>query len=308
MNKDNFVIETVDKETEKKLLGIRGWFLRGDKRQAVLTSKLVKKAIKDHKKAGGSLSKKEIDKIKFAHDPIFRQDVIDKVHRDCDKEYEQNIKKCEKKIKSLEEDRLDEIKRIEESRWEKIVDKNLQYNMTEGKLLLNGSPVLFSSIKGAAVNLHESYRVVSTETGKSKKHASVGGAVVGGLMFGAVGAVVGGSALGKTTHEGVTNTNNIPTASHLGVIVDIDGFRSEIVLLNETVDQDSKAFKKAVQNAQTIITKLQFLSTSPVPESFLPASEERSVLKINDKISEAHNELEAAKADLPTYDIPERYL
>lgn len=304
MNKDNFVIETVDKETEKKLLGIRGWFLRGEKRQAVLTSKLVKKAIKDHKKAGGSLSRKEIDKIKFAHDPIFRQEVIDKVHRDCDKEYRQNIKKCENKIKSLEEDRIDEIERIKDARWEEIVDDGVQYNMTEGKLLYGDEIFLFSDIRGAAVSFDASYRAVPEENNKSKKNATVDTAALSGLCFGTITPVVGG--ITAPNNDSVANT--IPTANHLGVMVDIQGERSEIVLLNETTDQDSRDCRKAVQKAETLVTKLHFLSATPVPANYLQPEEEKSVLKIDDKIVEAKKDLEAAKADVPTYDIPERYL
>ena len=115
MEKEKFTIESVDEQTEKKLLGIQGWFLRGEKRQAVLTSKLVAKAIKERKKGGQSLSKEDVDKIKFQYDPIFKQKVIDKVHRDCDREYEHAVKKCESNIKSLEKARANEIKRIEES-------------------------------------------------------------------------------------------------------------------------------------------------------------------------------------------------
>lgn len=304
MNKDNFVIETVDKETEKKLLGIRGWFLRGEKRQALLTSKLVKKAIKEHKKAGGSLSKKEIDKIKFAHDPIFRQNVIDKVHHDCDKEYEQNIKKCEKKIRSLEEDRIDEIERIKDARWEEIVDDGLMYNMTEGKLLYGDEIYLFSDIRGAAVSFDASYRTVPEENNKSKKNVSVDTTALGGLCFGNISPVIGGAI--APNNDSVANT--IPTANHLGVLVDIKGARSEIVLLNETVDQGDRDCKKAVQKAETLVTKLHFLSATPVPASYLQPEEEKSVLKIDDKIAEAKKDLEAAKADVPTYDIPERYL
>lgn len=308
MDMKNFEIETIDAESEKKLLGIKGWFLKGEKRQAALISKLVEKSIKEHQKSGHILTQEDIDKIKFAYDPIFKQKVIDKVHHDCDKQYNQNIKKCVNAINSLERAKANEIKRIEESRWEKIVNKNLKYNITEGKLLLNGTQLPFSSIKGAAANINESYRIETKENGKTKKHASVGGAVVGGLMFGAVGALVGGTALGKTTHQGDTNTNTIPTANHLGVIVDIDGFKSEVVLLNETVDQDSDEFRKAIQNAQTIIAKLQQLANTPVPASFLRADQEPSVIDLQNKIFIAHSDLEQAKANVPTYKIPERYL
>lgn len=303
----DFQIEQVDAETEKKLLGIQGWFLKGEKRQEVLTSKLVARAIKE-KKAQGEVTSADIDKIKFACDPVFRKKVIDKVHRDCDKEYEQNVKRCENNVRSLEKARINEIAKIEESRWANIDGKSLRYNMTEGKLLINGTVVPFSSIKGAAANINESYRVETQESGKSKKHASVGGAVAGGLMFGVAGAIVGGAVLGKTTHSGTTNTNHIPTASHLGVVVDIDGFKNEIVLLQETVDQSSSTFQEALQKAQTIISKLQYLTTVPMPTSFLKPEEETTVLAYNGKILAAQNELAEAKANVPTYAIPEKFL
>lgn len=308
MEREKFTVETVDEQTEKKLLGIQGWFLRGEKRQAVLTSKLVAKAIKDWKKTGESLSDEDIDKIKFQYDPIFKQKVIDKVHRDCDREYERAVEKCESNIKSLEKARTNEIKRIEDSRWANIVNKDLRYNMTEGKVDMNNTQFLFSSIKGAAVNISESYRVETVEKGNSRRHGSLGGAVVGGLMFGAVGAVVGGSALGKTTHSGTTNSNNIPTSNHVGVIVDVDGFKSEIVLLSQTVDQDSNEFRDAIDKAQKIITKLQYLSTVPVPATFLKVEEEQSVVALQNQIVNAHEELEIAKANTPKYEIPARYL
>ena len=46
----------------------------------------------------------------------------------------------------------------------------------------------------------------------------------------------------------------------------------------------------------------------PVPESFLPVEDEASVIALDDKIIEANRELDAAKADKPTYDIPSQYL
>ena len=91
MKINEFQVEKVDTETEKKLLGIRGWFVKGEKREQLLTSKLVERSIKE-KKANGEVTKEDIDKIKFAYDPIFKQKVIDKVHHDCDKIYNNNIK------------------------------------------------------------------------------------------------------------------------------------------------------------------------------------------------------------------------
>ena len=132
--------------------------------------------------------------------------------------------------------------------------------------------------------------------------------MLGGICFGAVGAIVGGAALGKTTHTGTTNTDTIPTASYVGGIIDINGFRNEVSLLNKTVDQDSKDFTNAIKNAQEIISKLQYLSGVPVPESFLKAEEEESVLAIDQSIIKAKSDFEIAKANLPKYEIPSRYL
>lgn len=308
MDIKDFRLLNVDEDTEKKLLGIQGVFLKGKKREDVLTSKLVEHTIRMLKKEGTSFSKEEIDKIKFAFDPIFKQKVIDKVHQECDKEYQQSIAKCENAIKSLEKLKSSEMKRIEEARWENIIDKNLRYNLTEGKLLMNGSVSLFSSIKGAAVNINESYRVITTEEAKSKKHASVGGALVGGLMFGPVGAIVGGTALGKTKHKGNTMTNTVPTTNHVGVIVDIDGFKSEILLLSHMVDQDSNEFQIAIRKAQEIISKLQYLSSYPVPETYLKVEAEPIILDIQKRIIVAYDNLHKAKENVPKYEIPARYM
>lgn len=305
---DYIVLAELDEKEEKKMLGLQGVFLKGEKREAMLTSKLVEKAIKDSGKNGKKISKEEIDKIKFARDPVFKEKVIEKVHHDCDKEYYNSIKAYENQIKSLEKARTNEIKRIEESRWEFSVGKLLGYNLTEGKLMINNTVSLFSSIKGAGINIHESYRVVTEEKGQSKKRASVGGALAGGLMFGAVGAVVGGATLGKTKHTSTTNTNQIPTASHVGVVVNLDGFQNEILILNKTVDQESREFEDALNKAQEIISKLQYLANIPVPKSYIRADQEQSVLRLQYQISDIISALGAAIANIPKYEIPERYL
>lgn len=136
----------------------------------------------------------------------------------------------------------------------------------------------------------------------------MGGAVAGGLLLGPVGAVVGGSALGKTTSKGNSVSNSIPTCNHIGVIIDIDGFKSEVILLNHTVDQSSEQYTNALQNAEAIVSKLHYLATQPVPKIFKKVEEEASVLEIGKQIAKAQEELEKVKADKPTYDIPDKYL
>ncbi len=289
------------------ILGIKNLFLKGEKREKYLTSKLVKEAIKSENKNGKALTKEEIEKIKFEYDPLFHDKVVSQVHKDQDNEYANNVKNAENNVKSLQTARVNEINRINNERWQSVGNGNLMYNLVEGKININQTIHLFSSIKGAEVNKEESYRVVTTESGRSKKHVSLGKAVVGGALLGPVGAIAGG-AMGKTTTRGNSISNSIPTCNHIGVIVDIDGFKSEVILLNNTVDQSSATYKNALQNAEEIVSKLHYLATQPVPKTFVKVEEEQSVLDIGKSIAQAQEELERVKANKPTYEIPDRYL
>ena len=299
--------------------GFRKFLLNNERKEKFLTSKLLDQAIKSEKKKGNKLSKEEIEKIKFEYDPIFHDKVITGVHREKDNEYARNIRNAERKVKSLENSRKNEIRRIDDSRWQTVDGENLKYNLIEGKIRINKTEHLFSAIKGAEVNKQDSYRVITTnntvtkEKGKSKKHISLSKALVGGVLLGPAGAIVGG-AMGKTTTNGKTTTsgtsvsNSIPTCNHIGVVIDINGFKSEVVLLNRTVDQSSRVYITSLQRAEEIVSKLHFLATQPVPEAFIKVEEETSVLEYDKQIVEAQEELEKVKANKPTYDIPEKYL
>lgn len=246
----------------------------------------------------------------------YLEKVNNKVHKEQDKEYNTEVRNAQNKLKQLQSSREREIQRIANSRWQSIGDKSFSYNMTEGKIIVNGSTYLFSDIKGAEIVKQDSFRTITntTETGKSKskKHASLGGGLLGTAVAGPVGAVVGGSILGKTTQKGktntVTNSNDIPTCYHIGVNVNLNGFNTEIVLLSRTVDQSSAIHNNTVKNAQLIVDKLRNLSQTPVPKKYLQPEEEQSVLNIEKEIEEAAKELKTVSDDKPTYEIPESYL
>lgn len=287
--------------------GFKKLFLKGEKKEKYLTSKLVSKEIKDERKKGNKLSKEDIDRIKFEYDPIFHDKVIEQVHKKQDNDYSERVKNAENKISDLQKAREKEIERIYSERWNSIANGKFQYNLVEGKICINQTEHLFSSIKGAEVNKNESYRVVTTNTGKSKKHVSLGKAVVGGALLGPIGAVAGG-AMGKTTTKGNSKSDSIPTCNHIGVIVDLDGFKNEIVILNKTVDQSSSAYMNALQDAEEIVSQLSYLATQSVPKSYTKVEKEESVLEIEKEIANAQKNLEKVINDKPTYDIPERYL
>ena len=253
----------------------------------------------------------EKELYKFVNDPKYRDKVIAKVHKNEDNAYNKRIKQIEKERDNLSKSRTNEIARIANARWEKLAGGKILVNRTEGKIQLNGVTAVFSSIQGAELNMMAGMRVITTETTstKSKKHASLGGAVAGGLVLGPVGAVAGGVGLGKTKGQttGTTVSDQIPTCTHLGVMVNLDGFASEVVLLATQVDQSSPVFLRAQSDAQNIIAQLGVLAKTPVPAQFLRPEEESSVKVIESQIADKQTELQQAIADKPTYALPAMY-
>ena len=257
------------------IFGAKNIFLKEQKREDLLTSILVAEKIKSEKLRGKIFTKEDIAKIKFEYDPLFRNKVESKVRKDADDAYERRIKNCQINLDDLQEIRNAEIRKLTEARWETVGDTSVKFNMTEGKVLVNGTEYPFTAIISAELNKEDSYRLVA----------------------------------GKATKENPDpDSVRIETCNHVGVMVNIGGYQSEVVLLKITADQADKLYIKAMNNAKEVITKLRYLATVPVPESFLPVEDEASVIAIDDKIIEANRELDAAKADKPTYDIPSQYL
>ena len=255
--------------------GARGILLSGKKREDQLTSILVANRIKTEKDRGKIITKADVVKIKFAYDPLYRNKVLGKIRKDADDAYERRISNCQANLEDLEDERAEEIQRLTAVRWEVMADGAVKYNMTEGKLKINGTQCLFYDIIGAELNKEDSYRMVA----------------------------------GKPTKDQPNPPSvKVPTCNHLGVLVNINGYQSEVELLKVTADQTDKAYTRAVKEAKDIINKLRYLATVPVPVHFLPVEDEASVLKIDDKIIEAQRELDAAKADKPSYDVPAQYL
>lgn len=249
--------------------------------------------------------------FKFVNDPKYREKVIARIHREKDAEYNRRIKQAEMAKNNLIQKRSDEINRISNFRWQRLFGSKLLINRTEGKVRINNTECLFSSIQGAELNVINGCRVVTIDNSKSKskKHTSLGGAFVGGMVAGPIGAVVAGSALGKTTTKttGRAFSNQIPTCTHLGVLVNLDGFVSEVVFISSEVDQSSLTFSRAQSDAQNFISRLRELALTPVPKSFLRPDEESSVKTIEAMIANKEQELQAVIADKPVYALPDMY-
>lgn len=289
------------------ILGIKKLFIKGEERKRYLVSKLLSQSLKKAKRNGKNFSVEEIEKIRFKYDPIFHDKVVQEAKELSEEEYNSKLKECENHLKQLYNEREEHINRIYEERWQKVSDGELYYNLVEGKIRFNENEYYFSSIKGAEISKNETYRIYTTETGKSRKTGSVIGAVAGAAVLGPIGAVVGGASLGGTNNSGQSVSNSVPVCHHLGVLVDIDGFKDEIFILNKTVDQTSKTYEKALQSANNIVNKLHYLSSQPVPGNPLKIEDEKIIKEIDQKIEKAKLELNSIKSNQFEYSIPQKY-
>jgi len=251
------------------------------------------------------MNEKEL--YRFVNEPKYRDKVIASIHKEQDKCYEKKIKMLRKEKERLVFSRIQEIDRVKQLRWENIAGGKLLVNRTEGKVKINQTDILFSDIQGAEIKTESGCRIITQEVSKSKKHASVGGAIVGGLVAGPLGAVTGGSVMGKTKTKGTATSTQIPTYNRVTVAVNVKGFISEIVVLSSQVDQSSIAAERALQDAQAIVDKLRRVSQIPVPSSFVKVEDEDSVKAYDKKIEDKNAEIQIAIDDKPTYDIPNTY-
>lgn len=253
------------------------------------------------------MTKAERELTLFINDPTYREEVITRVHKEQDRDYERRIKSLRSDKERLISDRKKMMTKISNERWESLYKGKLYVNKTEGKIKINSGEFLFSDILGAEPNVQLVYRVETNTKGESKKHVSLGGAVVGGLVSGGIGAVAGGLALGKRTNKGTSVENQIPICYHLGVAVNINGFISEIVILTKQVEQSSDDYIEAEAEALKIISTLTECANTPVPTSFLAIEDEDRVKDYDERIVRKEQDIEVAILDKPTYRLPEMY-
>lgn len=253
------------------------------------------------------MAKEEKELFRFVTEPKYREKALAKARKEENKQYQNNVRMAQSERDRLINLRQQEISNIENSRWEVYANGNLRINCVEGCVVINNSRVPFSSIRGAELNAQDGFRTITTESSTTKKNPSISGAVAGGLIGGKTGAVIGGTGLNKVKTTTHAYTNSILTCNHMGVVIDVDGFKQEVVILNSEIDQSSKVYMSAYHEAQHIIMRLREVSKTPVPKSFIPSYEMKSVKDIDKQIDEANERLNFAINDRPVYKIPSRY-
>lgn len=247
-----------------------------------------------------------VNQEKFLNNEKYRKRKTKNLYKQEDKAYKRKIYIQKKAIKRLTKKRTKEMMKQEKMRW--IDVESLKINQEEGKIAINKEICWFSDIKGASLNCIYGNRSISQTTGKSisKKKASLGGAILGG-MVNPIGAVIGGSVLGKTKTniEQSTSTNYKTTCEHLGVNVNINSFISEIVILNRSVDQDSAEYTNSMEKAHKIISVLQQVSKTPVPQNVERLEDKASVADITKRMEEATRKLEFVIQNRPKHELPD---
>ena len=155
-----------------------------------------------------------------------------------------------------------EIEKIEKSKWEKI-SPNFLISKEYQKIKIKGKDIPFNKILG--VKLVEDYKTITKTTGKNKakgknkKHIAPVKAIVGGALFGPVGAVIGGSS-GKTTTKSKTVVNTITEDEEycikLSLNIEVDDYSEPIIVYNLITSSTLKngfIYNTSYSNAQKCI-------------------------------------------------------
>lgn len=113
---------------------------------------------------------------------------------------------------------------------------------------------LIPSMKNAAIYSYDDiidFELI--EDGTSVTKGGLGRAAVGGLVFGGVGAIVGGVTGGKKANQKCTSMMVKITVNNVNAPVEY------IKLITSSVDKKSFTYKGAFQNAQEIVSLLQLI-------------------------------------------------
>lgn len=139
----------------------------------------------------------------------------------------------------------------ERKKWTTIAKNIFEINQTDNRVKLCGCTYDFEDIIDCDLINESSEKIVTQTKGENRKKVSLGKALIGGTLFGAVGAIIGGSA-GKTKVNQQSVTTNSPICNKLQIVVTVMNLESPVVYLNfirRGVYKDSYQYNKAFELA-----------------------------------------------------------
>lgn len=244
---------------------------------------------------------------RFVYEVDFRDKVLEKLRKKAQDNHACEIKSLKNESGELLKRRAQKLKDLENSRWEVVVKDAFRICKDKGCVEINGTEIPFTDIKGAEINIVGGERVRSSDYTNSRPRASVGGALAGGLIAGPVGAVVGGVGLRRTNSFNTYNSNYIPTCRHMGVVVYLDGFATEIIIFTNESDIGSRRYEEANKKANEVIIKLHTVTKLPIPETYIPSDQFEVIKNFDLLIENKEKEIQEKISSKPKLVIPEKY-
>lgn len=128
----------------------------------------------------------------------------------------------------------------------------------EGYIIIDANNRLWKAPKckrgGTVYKFEDLLNFGLVEDGNTITKGGKGAALAGGIVFGAVGAIVGGVT---------ANRKSSATCSKMQIVLNVNNLKNPtlyIDLIDEEVKKDSKDYQKAYKKAQTILGALEIIS------------------------------------------------
>lgn len=297
-------------------------FMRPAKQKIFITNRLLEKAIRESERQTGEIvTTAERDSLRFQYDPAFHAAIEKRASKNVLRDHQAKLNRLTVELKSFEQLREAELKRLESLRWQQACSPALVYSLSDGQIRLNHNLVRkFSDLDHLQLILHTGTRTVKrfSRVGLQKHCAAtyqkarnkVDQAVDKRIEDPKVEEILPEAAPVETPSlPPLIATYPVSTCEYLAVRIYFkDHTTTEIILLPTAVDWRKKRCQRAYHTAWQLMRELEILQRTPLPEQIVPSTKDPAILQLDQQILTAKERLEQAKQDTPTYEIPARYL
>ena len=256
--------------------------------------------------------------LRFARDEKYRERIMRKYKRICEKKYHTEISNIQKEIKALQTYRARALERERKRRWVDIGFVSI--NETEGLIKIEDKVYYFSEIDYAKrkEDYEDHSRMNSYNTYTTKRHPSAFGAGVGGIVGAKKGGLAGGIAGAAIGSRVFSKKETIVTPhpymeysykyNSLSVEYSVNGEVKEYVYFS-TPRWKTYEVTKQCDEALKIEKAVNRIAGKPGPKGPVKTSvEDPVILDYDARIKEARRRLDERVKRGVDYKLPEEYL